>query len=71
MATKRKSVETFTHDAAKRRDPGIDLQQVWCGKDMQDWSDLVVQAPRLVGSDVSGRLTNGRMKVNEDHALLR
>ena len=69
----RKSVEAFTHDAAKRRniptaeyqpvlrsddqDPiriayrrrnaDLDPQLVWRGKDMQDWSDLVVQAPPL------------------------
>ena len=70
---KRKSVETFTHDGAKRRNiptaeyqpvmrsddqnpirvayerrnPDLDPQLVWRGKDMQDWSDLVVQAPPL------------------------
>ncbi len=70
---KRKSVEAFTHDGAKRRniptaeyqpvmrsddqDPiqvayerrnsDLDPQLVWRGKDMQDWSDLVVQAPPL------------------------
>ena len=73
MARKRKSVETFTHDAAKRRNiptaeyqpvmrsddqhpiqvayqrrnPDLDPQLVWRGKDMADWSDLVVQAPPL------------------------
>ena len=71
--TKRKSVETITHDRAKRRNiptaeyqpvmrsddqnpiqvayerrnPDLDPQLVWRGKDMQDWSDLVVQAPPL------------------------
>ena len=70
---KRKSVETFTHDGAKRRNiptaeyqpvmrsddqnpiqvayqrrnPDLDPQLVWRGKDMADWSDLVVQAPPL------------------------
>ena len=70
---KRKSVEAFTHDGAKRRNiptaeyqpvmrsddqdpiqvayerrnPDLDPQLVWRGKDMQDWSDLVVQAPPL------------------------
>ena len=67
-----KSVETLTHDEAKRRniptaeyqsvlekeqqDPkkvryprntDLDPQLVWRGKDEQDWSDLVVQAPPL------------------------
>ena len=70
---KRKSVEAFTHDGAKRRNiptaeyqpvmqaddqdpirvayerrnPDLDPQLVWRGKDMVDWSDLVVQAPPL------------------------
>ncbi|MDE0227029.1 MAG: site-specific DNA-methyltransferase [Gammaproteobacteria bacterium] len=69
----RKSVETITHEGAKRRniptaeyqpvmrsddqDPirvayerrnaDLDPQLVWRGKDVQDWSDLVVQAPPL------------------------
>ena len=69
----RKSVETITHEGAKRRniptaeyqpvmrsddqDPirvayercnrDLDPQLVWRGKDTQDWSDLVVQAPPL------------------------
>ena len=78
MARKRKTpakktVETITHDEAKRRniptaehqsvvdkelqDPirvayerrnrDLDPQLVWRGKDEQDWSDLVVQAPPL------------------------
>ena len=68
-----KSVETLTHDEAKRRniptaeyqsvlnkeqaDPlrvayerrnrDLDPQLVWRGKDMQDWSDLVVHTPPL------------------------
>ena len=68
-----KSVETLTHEEAKRkniptaeyqsvmqkdaRDPlrvayerrnkDLDPQLVWRGKDNQDWSDLVVQAPPL------------------------
>ena len=68
-----KTVETFTHDGAKRRNiptaeyqpvmrsddqnpiqvayerrnPDLDPQLVWRGKDMQDWSDLVVQVPPL------------------------
>lgn len=68
-----KSVETFKHDEAKRkniptaeyqsvmrqeeqspvrvaydrRNRDLDPQLVWRGKDEQDWSDLVVQAPPL------------------------
>ena len=68
-----KTVETLTHDEAKRRniptaeyqsvlnkeqaDPlrvayerrnrDLDPQLVWRGKDVQDWSDLVVHAPPL------------------------
>ncbi len=33
--------------AYERRNRDLDPQLVWCGKDMQDWSDLVVQAPPL------------------------
>ncbi len=33
--------------AYARRNPDIDPQLVWRGKDMQDWSDLVVQAPPI------------------------
>jgi len=33
--------------AYQRRNPDMDPQLVWRGKDMQDWSDLVVQAPPL------------------------
>ena len=33
--------------AYERRNPDLDPQFVWRGKDMQDWSDLVVQAPPL------------------------
>ncbi|MFZ4629737.1 MAG: site-specific DNA-methyltransferase, partial [Blastocatellia bacterium] len=67
-----KSVDTFKHDAAKRknipsaeqqsfvqpehlevrqvrypRNTDLDPQLVWRGKDEQDWSDLVVNAPPL------------------------
>ena len=68
-----KTVETFTHDEAsrrniptaeyqammekdaqtpvrvayERRNRDLDPQLVWRGKDEQDWSDLVVQAPPL------------------------
>lgn len=66
-----KSIETLTHEEAKRkniptaeyqsvmqkeaqnplrvayerRNKDLDPQLVWRGKDNQDWSDLVVQAP--------------------------
>src|SRR3989304_5697267 len=33
--------------AYQRRNRDLDPQLVWRGKDMQDWSDLVVQAPPL------------------------
>jgi adenine-specific DNA-methyltransferase len=33
--------------AYKRRNPDLDPQLVWRGKDLQNWSDLVVQAPPL------------------------
>ena len=33
--------------AYERRNPDLDPQLVWRGKDIQDWSDLVVQAPPL------------------------
>ena len=33
--------------AYERRNPDLDPQLVWRGKDVQDWSDLVVQAPPL------------------------
>ena len=35
------------HVAYARRNPDLDPQLVWRGKDMEDWSDLVVQAPPL------------------------
>ena len=31
----------------QRRNRDLDSQLVWCGKDEQDWSDLVVHAPPL------------------------
>ena len=33
--------------AYERRNPDLDPQLIWRGKDSQDWSDLVVQAPPL------------------------
>ncbi len=73
MAKNPKSIETLTHEEAKRknippaeysslledkdqasvrvayerRNRDLDPQLVWRGKDEQDWSDLVVQAPPL------------------------
>ena len=48
-------LETFVDPAIKRpiqvayerRNPDLDPQLVWRGKDMADWSDLVVEAPPL------------------------
>jgi len=34
-------------DEKAARDPDLDPQLIWRGKDQQDWSDLVVQAPPL------------------------
>lgn len=34
-------------DEKKQRNPDLDPQLVWRGKDQQDWSDLVVKAPPL------------------------
>ena len=31
--------------AYERRNRDLDPQLVWCGKDEQDWSDLVAQTP--------------------------
>lgn len=57
---KRKNIPTAEHQsvvdestkaaikvAYERRNPDLDPQLVWRGKDMQDWSDLVVHAPPL------------------------
>ena len=38
---------TPIHVAYERRNPDLDPQLVWRGKDVQDWSDLVVPAPPL------------------------
>jgi adenine-specific DNA-methyltransferase len=40
-------LQTPIQVAYQRRNPDLDPQLVWRGKDMQDWSDLVVQAPPL------------------------
>ena len=40
-------LQTPIQVAYARRNPDLDPQLVWRGKDMQDWSDLVVQAPPL------------------------
>ena len=34
--------------AYERRNRDLDPQLVWRGKDQQDWSDLVVQAPNFL-----------------------
>ncbi|WP_367350214.1 site-specific DNA-methyltransferase [Sphingobium yanoikuyae] len=40
-------VKTPIHAAYERRNPDLDPQLVWRGKDMADWSDLIVEAPPL------------------------
>ncbi|QVM85256.1 site-specific DNA-methyltransferase [Novosphingobium decolorationis] len=40
-------VKTPIRAAYERRNPDLDPQLVWRGKDMADWSDLVVEAPPL------------------------
>jgi adenine-specific DNA-methyltransferase len=40
-------MQTPIQVAYQRRNPDLDPQLVWRGKDMQDWSALVVQAPPL------------------------
>src|ERR1700729_1910321 len=73
QSTKKKAVETLTHEEAsrkniptaefqsvmhneglspirvayERRNRDLDPQLVWRGKDEQDWSDLVTQAPPI------------------------
>ena len=42
-----KEAEEPLRAAYERRDRDLDPQLVWRGKDRQDWSDLVVQAPPL------------------------
>ena len=42
-----KSVQSPVQVAYERRNRDLDPQLVWRGKDEQDWSDLVVQAPPL------------------------
>src|SRR5712691_3894935 len=42
-----KEAEQPLRAAYERRNRDLDPQLVWCGKDQQDWSDLVVQAPPL------------------------
>ncbi len=42
-----KSDQSPVHVAYERRNRDLDPQLVWRGKDEQDWSDLVVQAPPL------------------------
>jgi adenine-specific DNA-methyltransferase len=40
-------VKTPIRVAYERRNPDLDPQLVWRGKDMADWSDLIVEAPPL------------------------
>lgn len=40
-------VKTPIRVAYDRRNPDLDPQLVWRGKDMADWSDLIVEAPPL------------------------
>ena len=40
-----KEAQTPVRVAYERRNRDLDPQLVWRGKDEQDWSDLVVQAP--------------------------
>lgn len=42
-----KAEQTPLRVAYERRNPDLDPQLVWRGKDVQDWSDLVVHAPPL------------------------
>src|SRR2546430_2385758 len=42
-----KEASTPLRVAYERRNRDLDPQLVWRGKDQQDWSDLVVQAPPL------------------------
>ena len=42
-----RSEQSPVHVAYQRRNRDLDPQLVWRGKDAQDWSDLVVQAPPL------------------------
>jgi len=42
-----KEAEQPLRVAYERRNRDLDPQLVWRGKDQQDWSDLVVQAPPL------------------------
>ena len=43
----REEEQTPVRVAYERRNPDLDPQLVWRGKDQQDWSDLVVNAPPL------------------------
>ena len=47
QALMRKDDESPVQVAYERRNRDLDPQLVWRGKDVQDWSDLVVQAPPL------------------------
>jgi adenine-specific DNA-methyltransferase len=47
QAVIQKEAEQPLRVAYERRNRDLDPQLVWRGKDQQDWSDLVVQAPPL------------------------
>src|SRR6202142_1980230 len=47
QAVLKKEEESPVRIAYERRNRDLDPQLVWRGKDEQDWSDLVVQAPPL------------------------
>src|SRR5437867_9106413 len=42
-----KEAQDPIHVAYERRNRDLDPQLVWRGKDQQDWSDLVIQAPPI------------------------
>ncbi len=68
---------TAVQVAYERRNPDLDPQLVWRGKDMQDWSDLVVPAPPLFIQEkvhpkvlIDDLLRQSRMSEGADDAQL-
>ena len=65
--------------AYERRNPDLDPQLVWRGKDMQDWSELVVPAPplfiqekthpKVLIDDLARTTSQGREQESDDQAL--
>ena len=51
QAVMREEEQSPIRVAYERRNRDLDPQLVWRGKDEQDWSDLVVQAPPLYIQD--------------------